>query len=48
MSTQNEKLILTIKELIKESLKEDPILLDSPRKRALREVNNKKRGNRGK
>ncbi len=48
MSTQNEKLISIIKGLIKESLEEDPILLDSPRKRVLREVNEKKRGGGGK
>ena len=29
MSTENERLVSTIKELIKESLKEDEILLDS-------------------
>jgi len=50
MSTPNEKLISTIKELIKESLKEDEILLDSPNKRRDRAINEKrnKRGKRGK
>ena len=50
MSTQNEKLVSTIKELIKESLKEDDILLDSPNKRRVRAINEKKnkRGRRGK
>ena len=49
MSTENQKLISIIKELIKENLKED-ILLDSPNKRKLRAVNEKKsqRGKRGK
>ena len=50
MSTENDRLISTIKELIKESLKEDEILLDSPNKRKARAVNEKKnkRGKRGK
>lgn len=50
MNTENEKLISTIKELIEESLKEDPILLDSPNKRRNRAINEKKnkRGKRGK
>ena len=38
------------KELIKENLKEEPILLDSPNKRRTRAINEKKnkRGKRGK
>tara|TARA_R110000824_G_scaffold191891_8_gene373711 strand:- start:1383 stop:1535 length:153 start_codon:yes stop_codon:yes gene_type:complete len=50
MSTENERLVSTIKELIKESLKEDEILLDSPNKRRQRAVVEKrdKRGKRGK
>ena len=50
MSTENERLISTIRELIKESLKEDSILLDSPNKRRVRAINEKKskRGKRGK
>jgi len=50
MSTENEKLILTIKELIKENLKEDEILLDSPNKRRQRAITERenKRGKRGK
>ena len=50
MSTKNEKLISTIKELIEETLKEDDILLDSPTKRRQRAINEKrdKRGKRGK
>ncbi len=50
MSTKNEKLISTIKELIEEILKEDDILLDSPTKRRRRAINEKrdKRGKRGK
>ena len=50
MSTPNEKLVATIKELIAESLKEDSILLDSPNKRRERAITEKKkqRGKRGK
>ena len=50
MSTQNDRLVSTIKELIKESLKEDDILLDSPNKRRVRAINEKKnkRGKGGK
>ena len=50
MNTDNKKLISTVKELIRESLKEDPILLDSPNKRRIRAINEKKnkRGKRGK
>ena len=50
MTAQNENLISTIRELIKESLKESAILLDSPRQRKVRAINEKKnqRGKRGK
>jgi hypothetical protein len=49
MSTEKEKLISTIKELIAESTEKD-VLLDSPSKRRLRAINEKrnKRGKRGK
>ena len=48
MITSNEKLISTIKELIKERLQEDPILLDSPRKRRGPRLAEQKRRKRGK
>ena len=50
MSAEKDRLISTIKELIKESLKEDQILLDSPNKRKQRAITEKKnrRGKRGK
>ena len=50
MITSKEKFIITIKELIKETLREDSILLDSPRQRRQRAINEKKnqRGKRGK
>ena len=50
MSTEKDKLISTIKELIKENIVEDSILLDSPNKRRIRAINEKKnkRGKSGK
>jgi len=50
MNTENENFIKTIKELIKEHVGGDEILLDSPSKRKLRAINEKKnkRGKRGK
>ena len=50
MSTENEKFISIIKELTKENLKEDDILLDSPHKHRTRRLNElkNKRGKREK
>jgi len=50
MTTQKEKLVLAIKEMVEENLKEDNILLDSPTKRKQRAITEKKRkrGKRGK
>ena len=43
MIIKKDELIKTIKEIIKETLEEDPILLDSPRKAIVREERNRRR-----